>query len=177
MTVRGSRLEQHDGERARPRKRSSARPNLSAGMLTSHRGKRSLEPCWSTGRTVLAQQGQRRLVDPEREIGASDDPERTACREFAEAFGVAASIASLQPWERSASAVQACDRLLRRSRFRHDVAGKHIFEIDWPSKSDRSQAFPEATAEWFGLETARSKVLSGEIDLIDRLEKVSTQDD
>jgi hypothetical protein len=47
----------------------------------------------------------------------------------------------------------------------------NTFEIEWPPKSGRFQTFPEVDrAEWFDLETARSKILSGQIELIDRLE-------
>jgi predicted NUDIX family NTP pyrophosphohydrolase len=43
------------------------------------------------------------------------------------------------------------------------------------AKSGRLQAFPEIDrAEWFDLEAARSKILSGQIELIDRLEKEVT---
>ncbi|MEH2566113.1 hypothetical protein [Bradyrhizobium sp. AZCC 2289] len=49
------------------------------------------------------------------------------------------------------------------------------FEIEWPPKSGRLQPFPEVDrAEWFDLETARSKTLSGQIQLIDLLEKEVT---
>ena len=51
----------------------------------------------------------------------------------------------------------------------------NAFEIEWPPKSGRFQTFPEVDrAEWFDLETARSKILSGQIELIDRLEKETT---
>ena len=49
----------------------------------------------------------------------------------------------------------------------------NAFEIEWPPKSGRRQSFPEVDrAEWFDLESARSKILSGQIELIDRFEKV-----
>jgi hypothetical protein len=49
----------------------------------------------------------------------------------------------------------------------------NTFEIEWPPKSGRRQSFPEVDrAEWFDLESARSKILSGQIELIDRFEKV-----
>jgi predicted NUDIX family NTP pyrophosphohydrolase len=51
----------------------------------------------------------------------------------------------------------------------------NTFEIEWPPGSGRRQAFPEVDrAEWFDLEAARSKVLSGQIELIDRLQKETT---
>ena len=51
----------------------------------------------------------------------------------------------------------------------------NAFEIEWPPKSGRLCAFPEVDrAERFDLEIARLKILSGQIELIDRLEKETT---
>jgi predicted NUDIX family NTP pyrophosphohydrolase len=48
---------------------------------------------------------------------------------------------------------------------------RNTFEIEWPPKSGRSQAFPEVDrAGWLDLSTARTKILSGQIELLDRLE-------
>jgi predicted NUDIX family NTP pyrophosphohydrolase len=45
--------------------------------------------------------------------------------------------------------------------------------IEWPPKSGRLH--PEIDrAEWFDMEAARSKILSGQIEFIDRLEKEVT---
>ena len=53
------------------------------------------------------------------------------------------------------------------------LLSSNTFEIEWPPRSGRLQAFPEVDrAEWFDLETARSKILSGQIELLDRLESV-----
>jgi predicted NUDIX family NTP pyrophosphohydrolase len=42
-------------------------------------------------------------------------------------------------------------------------------------KSGRLQSFPEVDrAEWFNLEAAQPKILSGQIEFIDRLEKEMT---
>ena len=46
------------------------------------------------------------------------------------------------------------------------------FEIEWPPRGGRLQSFPEVDrAEWFDLETAKMKILSGQIELLDRLAK------
>jgi predicted NUDIX family NTP pyrophosphohydrolase len=45
--------------------------------------------------------------------------------------------------------------------------------MQWPARSGRLQSFPEVDrAEWFDMETAKSKVLSGQVELIDRLAKL-----
>ena len=157
----------------RPPKRTSARPNLSAGILAYRRGERGLE-------VLLVHPGGRfwRNKDdgawsiPKGEIGASDDPEQTARREFAEEVP-AASIASLQALgeirQRGGKRVIA---FCGKADFDTASLSSNTFEIDWPPKSGCRQAFSEVDrAEWFDLEIARSKILSGQIELIDRLEK------
>lgn len=45
------------------------------------------------------------------------------------------------------------------------------FELEWPPRSGRLQAFPEVDrAEWFDLEAAREKLLEGQRPLIERLQ-------
>lgn len=53
-----------------------------------------------------------------------------------------------------------------------DVSGvvSNTFEIEWPPRSGRRQAFPEIDrAEWFDVETARRKMIAGQDALLDRL--------
>jgi predicted NUDIX family NTP pyrophosphohydrolase len=124
----------------------------------------------------LAQQGRRRLVDSERRdrhIGGSRADGR---REFTEELGPAASIGHLQALgeirQRGGNRVIA---FCGETDFDTSSLSSNTFEIEWPPKSGRLQPFPEIDrAEWFDLEAARSKILSGQIELIDRLEKEVT---
>jgi predicted NUDIX family NTP pyrophosphohydrolase len=53
-----------------------------------------------------------------------------------------------------------------------DVSGvvSNTFEIEWPPRSGRRQAFPEVDrAEWFDIATAREKMIAGQDVLLDRL--------
>jgi predicted NUDIX family NTP pyrophosphohydrolase len=44
------------------------------------------------------------------------------------------------------------------------------FEIEWPPRSGKMQAFPEIDrAEWFDLPVADAKILEGQRPLLDRL--------
>ena len=44
------------------------------------------------------------------------------------------------------------------------------FEMEWPPRSGRRQAFPEIDrAEWFPVEEARSRLVSAQAELLDRL--------
>lgn len=47
------------------------------------------------------------------------------------------------------------------------------FSMEWPPRSGRMQEFPEVDrAAWFELEDARRKILSSQLPLLDRLEKL-----
>jgi predicted NUDIX family NTP pyrophosphohydrolase len=48
----------------------------------------------------------------------------------------------------------------------------NTFVMEWPPRSGRQREFPEIDrAEWFGLGTARSKVVKGQVALLDALEQ------
>ena len=54
-----------------------------------------------------------------------------------------------------------------------DTAGIHsnTFEFEWPPRSGRLIEIPEVDrAEWFAVKTAREKINSGQVPLLDRLE-------
>ncbi|MBN9474493.1 MAG: NUDIX hydrolase [Bordetella sp. SCN 67-23] len=47
----------------------------------------------------------------------------------------------------------------------------NTFELEWPPRSGRLQAFPEVDrAEWFDLDAAREKLIEGQRPLIERLQ-------
>jgi predicted NUDIX family NTP pyrophosphohydrolase len=155
-------------------KRTSVRPNLSAGILAYRRGTRGLEvllvhpggPYWRN-KDVGA------WSIPKGEIGPSEDPEQAARREFSEELGPAASVGPLQALgeirQRGGKRVIA---FCAEADFDPASLSSNTFEIEWPPRSGGLQAFPEVDrAEWFDLEVARSKILSGQVELIDRLEK------
>ena len=53
-----------------------------------------------------------------------------------------------------------------------DVAtlSSNTFEIEWPPRSGRRQAFPEVDkVEWMTLPVARQKILESQVPLLDRL--------
>jgi predicted NUDIX family NTP pyrophosphohydrolase len=58
-------------------------------------------------------------------------------------------------------------------RARIDVSqiASNTFEMEWPPRSGRMQAFPEVDrAGWFDLPTARAKIVKGQAGLLDALE-------
>jgi predicted NUDIX family NTP pyrophosphohydrolase len=49
------------------------------------------------------------------------------------------------------------------------------FELEWPPRSGRRQAFPEIDrVAWFDLATARAKIVKGQAELLDRLAAATT---
>lgn len=164
------------GIRVSSPKRTSARPS-SAGILAYRRVSHSLEVLLvHPGGPYWRNKDNGAWSIPKGEIGASEDPEQTARREFTEELGPAASIVHLQALgeirQRGGKRVIA---FCGETDFDTSSLSSNTFEIEWPPKSGRLQPFPEVDrAEWFDLEAARSKILSGQIELIDQLEKEVT---
>lgn len=52
----------------------------------------------------------------------------------------------------------------------HETISSNLFKIEWPPKSGKKQAFPEIDrADWFDIETAKRKINSGQVVLIENL--------
>jgi predicted NUDIX family NTP pyrophosphohydrolase len=108
---------------------------------------------------------------PKGEYGSDEQPEQAARREFSEELGIKLSAPLLSLGEvrqRAGKIVHAF-----AVEFNVDVAAIHsiTFEMEWPPRSGKRQAFPEVDrAEWFDLTTARSKINGGQLPLLDRLE-------
>jgi predicted NUDIX family NTP pyrophosphohydrolase len=152
---------------ARANSRSST---VSAGILVYRKGTHGLEvllvhpgdPFWRNKDSWSI---------PKGEIDALNDPEQVARREFAEELGPSASIGQLQELgevrQRGGKRVIAFGA---EGHFDPAALASNTFDIEWPPRSGRRQSFPEVDrAEWFDIETARAKLLSGQVDLLDRL--------
>jgi predicted NUDIX family NTP pyrophosphohydrolase len=107
---------------------------------------------------------------PKGEMAADEDAQDAARREFSEETGIALP-GPLEPLgeirQRGGKRVVAfavagdADALAIKS---------NSFEIEWPPRSGKLQAFPEIDrAEWFDLSAARAKILEGQRPLLDRL--------
>ena len=108
---------------------------------------------------------------PKGEVDTAEDPKQTARREFAEELGSSASIGRLQALgevrQRGGKRVIA---FTGEGRFDPAALASNTFDIEWPPRSGRRQNFPEVDrAEWFDIEFARTKILSGQMELLDRL--------
>ncbi|MCU0300258.1 MAG: NUDIX domain-containing protein [Candidatus Nanopelagicales bacterium] len=102
-----------------------------------------------------------------------DDPVAVALREFTEEIGVAPPTGELLDLgvhvQRSGKRVQAyavaADPGLA-------FLASNSFELEWPRGSGRLVAFPEIDrAGWFPIDVARHKVVSGQVPILDALER------
>ena len=155
-------------------KRGSERSKASAGVLAYRRSRCGLEVLLvHPGGPYWRKKDDGAWSIPKGEIDKSEDPEQAARREFAEELGPAASIGPLRALgeirQRGGKRVIA---FCGEADFDTTSLLSNSFEIEWPPASGRVVAFPEVDrAAWFDLDTARSKILSGQIALLDQLEK------
>jgi predicted NUDIX family NTP pyrophosphohydrolase len=105
------------------------------------------------------------LVDPGEELLAA------ALREFTEETGFVAHepFVPLSPVRQKSGKVVhafACE-----GDFDPGTLVSNTFEIEWPPKSGKRKSFPEIDrVEWFGLATAREKMLSYQLPWLDEVE-------
>jgi predicted NUDIX family NTP pyrophosphohydrolase len=107
---------------------------------------------------------------PKGEFDAGEAPEDAARREFREELGVDA-VGTLQPLgeiiQKGGKRVIA---FALEGDFDAAALRSNTFEIEWPPRSGRIQAFPEVDrVEWMALPVAREKLLPSQVELLDRL--------
>jgi predicted NUDIX family NTP pyrophosphohydrolase len=158
-------------------KRTSTGPKLSAGILAYRRGSNGLEVLLvHPGGPYWRNKDLGAWSIPKGEIDVSEDPEHAARREFSEELGPSAAIGALQALgeirQRGGKRVIA---FCAEADFDTASLSSNSFEIKWPPRSGALKTFPEVDrAQWFDLEAARAKILSGQVELIDRLEKAAS---
>ena len=113
---------------------------------------------------------------PKGEPDADEEPLTAAHREFAEELGPSASIGPLRPLgdirQRGGKRVIA---FAGEGHFDPAALASNTFDIEWPPRSGRRQSFPEVDrAERFDIEFARTKMLSAQVELLDRLSAIVT---
>lgn len=148
-------------------------PGTSAALLLHRRGPSGIEvflghmggPFWEQ-RDEGAWSIPKGLFDADHE-----DPLAAARREFAEEIGVEAPEGEVidlgefvQPsGKRVRAFAQQVDAPLEF------VASNH-FELEWPRGSGQLRSFPEIDrAQWFTIEVARTKVVGGQVAVLDAL--------
>jgi predicted NUDIX family NTP pyrophosphohydrolase len=107
---------------------------------------------------------------PKGEFEAGEDALATARREFEEETGQAieGKFIALTPCrQRSGKIVHAW---AVEADLDADAIRSNTFEIEWPPRSGRKQAFPEVDrAAWFDLDEARARMLPGQVPMLDEL--------
>jgi len=107
---------------------------------------------------------------PKGEMDEGEDAEEAARREFAEETGVAL----VGPLQSLGEVRQRGGKRVLAFTVEGDVdvqtVKSNTFEIEWPPKGGRMQAFPEIDrAGWFSVAEANAKLLKGQRPLLGRL--------
>ena len=110
---------------------------------------------------------------PKGEYEPDEDPLVAARREFQEEVGVPVPVTEFldlgEIRQSGGKRVRAWAARLT-DRFDPATAVSNTFEMEWPPRSGRMQTFPELDrVDWFDLDTARTKIVTGQRELIDRL--------
>jgi predicted NUDIX family NTP pyrophosphohydrolase len=109
---------------------------------------------------------------PKGELDDGQDPRACARREFAEETGTELPDGALD----DLGAVKLkSGKIVVAFAVEGDLDPatlvSNTFELEWPPRSGRIQAFPEVDrAEWFGLDAAREKLNPAQAAFVDRLE-------
>ena len=109
---------------------------------------------------------------PKGELAPGEDPLAAALRELREETGFATE----GPFVALSPVKQRGGKLVHAWAAEGDADPaalvSNTFEMTWPPRSGRKQAFPEADrAAWFPLDEARRRILAGQGPLIDELER------
>jgi predicted NUDIX family NTP pyrophosphohydrolase len=147
-------------------------PSRSAGLLLYRRTGGRIEVLLGhMGGPYFARRDDGAWSIPKGEYDSAEQPLAAARREFAEEFGApaptGAAVALGGVRQRNGKLVTAW---AVEADFEAETIVSNTFEIEWPPRSGRRQAFPEIDrAAWFDLRTARTKMIAGQDALLDRL--------
>ena len=99
-----------------------------------------------------------------------EEPLACAVREFTEELGAAPTGPFLELGELRQPSRKVVRAWAARGEFDPADIKSGTFEMEWPPRSGRMQAFPEVDrAAWFTPAAARRKILPGQLPFIDRL--------
>jgi predicted NUDIX family NTP pyrophosphohydrolase len=146
-------------------------PKRSAGVLMFRRGAQGLEVLLvHPGGPFWARKDMGAWSIPKGEYSEGDEPLATAIREFAEETGMRPQ-GELRPLgEITQPGRKIVTAFALEGDFDPSTLKSNTFDLEWPPKSGRKATFPEVDrAQWFSLETAREKILSGQREFITRL--------
>jgi predicted NUDIX family NTP pyrophosphohydrolase len=109
---------------------------------------------------------------PKGEFGDDEEPLEAAKREFQEETGFTASgeFRPLQPIRQPSGKI--VHAWAQESDLDADTVKSNSFSMEWPRNSGQMAQFPEIDrAAWFSIETARRKLLKGQLPFLDQLQQ------
>jgi predicted NUDIX family NTP pyrophosphohydrolase len=146
----------------------------SAGLLVYRRtAARGIEVlCAHMGGPFWERKDEHAWSIPKGEFLDEADPVEEARREFVEEIGQAPPSGE---WISLGEVRQSGGKRVVAFAVEGDLDVSEVrsnsFTMEWPPRSGRMQEFPEIDrAEWFDLDTARSKLVKGQVPLLDMLE-------
>lgn len=108
---------------------------------------------------------------PKGEFGDGENPLDAAKREFLEETGqtIGGNFIELAPiHQKGGKTVHAW---AVEGDIDHETIVSNVFDLEWPPRSGKKQTFPEIDrAAWFDLQTAKEKINSAQVDLINELQ-------
>ena len=108
---------------------------------------------------------------PKGEHGREEEPSAAARREFEEELGLPLPAGDLVPLgDVRASSGKVLTAWAVEGDLDVDAVRPGTFPLEWPPRSGRVQEFPEIDrAAWVTVDVARSKLVKGQVPLLDRL--------
>jgi predicted NUDIX family NTP pyrophosphohydrolase len=147
-------------------------PVRSAGILLHRAGPDGVEVLLGhMGGPYWARKDAGAWSIPKGEHGPDEEALQVARREFAEEMGSPVPAADLVPL---GELRQSSGKVLTVWAGEGDLDAASIrsntFELEWPPRSGRRQAFPEIDrAAWLGMTEARTRLVRGQVPFLDRL--------
>jgi predicted NUDIX family NTP pyrophosphohydrolase len=107
---------------------------------------------------------------PKGEHDPAEQPRAAAAREFAEELGSPPPDGELVDLGSARASGKVITVFALAGDLDPDTVESNTFELEWPPRSGRTQAFPEIDrAGWFDLPTARTKIVKSQAVFLDRL--------
>jgi predicted NUDIX family NTP pyrophosphohydrolase len=149
-------------------------PKRSAGLLMYRRGDAGLAVLLvHPGGPFWAKKDLGAWSIPKGEHAADEEPLAAARREFTEETGAQARGEFVPLGEVKQPGGKYVTAWAVEGDFDPAALVSGTFEMEWPPRSGRKRSFPEVDrADWFSLDEARRKILTGQRPLIDRLERM-----
>jgi predicted NUDIX family NTP pyrophosphohydrolase len=146
----------------------------SAGILVYHKNSEKYEVLLvHPGGPFWAKKDLNSWSLPKGEFEDEEDPFSAAKREFEEetGFPIKGEFIDLNPVK------QPSGKIIYSWAVKGEIDANNVksnlFKMEWPPRSGAIKEFPEIDrAEWFDLETAEQKIISGQIPIIENLKKI-----